>query len=85
MGVNIITLVAATSCIFASYSAAWTDVDAVERGRGMEGCGVPVILLTNEAGDGARTGYALPAIAAIREIEICEPNARLRDRGVSIR
>ena len=44
-----------------------TGTDAVEWARRMDGCGVPVILPTSKAGDGARTGYDLPVIRAIKE------------------
>ena len=44
-----------------------TGTDAVEWARRVDGCGVPVILPTSKAGDGARTGYDLPVIRAIRE------------------
>ncbi len=43
-----------------------TGVDAVEWARRVDGCGVPVILPTSKAGDGARTGYDLPVIRAMR-------------------
>ncbi len=44
-----------------------TGADAVEWARRVDGFGVPVILPTSKAGDGARTGYDLPVIRAIRE------------------
>jgi imidazole glycerol-phosphate synthase subunit HisF len=43
-----------------------TGVDAVEWARRVDGYGVPVILPTSKAGDGARTGYDLPVIKAIK-------------------
>jgi imidazole glycerol-phosphate synthase subunit HisF len=42
-----------------------TGVDAVEWAKRVDGFGVPVILPTSKAGDGARTGYDLPVIRAI--------------------
>ncbi|MBN1942004.1 MAG: imidazole glycerol phosphate synthase subunit HisF [Phycisphaerae bacterium] len=44
-----------------------TGADAVEWAKRVDGYGVPVILPTSKAGDGARTGYDLPVIRAIRE------------------
>jgi cyclase len=44
-----------------------TGVDAVEWARRVDGYGVPVILPTSKAGDGARTGYDLSVIRAIKE------------------
>lgn len=43
-----------------------TGADAVEWARRIDGYGVPVILPTSKAGDGARTGFDLPVISAIR-------------------
>lgn len=43
-----------------------TGADAVEWARRVDGFGVPVILPTSKAGDGARTGFDLPVIRAIR-------------------
>lgn len=43
-----------------------TGADAVEWARRVDGFGVPVILPTSKAGDGARTGFDLPVISAIR-------------------
>jgi len=43
-----------------------TGADAVEWARRVDGYGVPVILPTSKAGDGARTGYDLPVIRAIK-------------------
>jgi cyclase len=42
-----------------------TGTDAVEWARKADGFGVPVILPTSKAGDGARTGYDLPVIRAM--------------------
>jgi cyclase len=44
-----------------------TGADAVEWARCVEGYGVPVILPTSKAGDGARTGYDLPVIRAMKQ------------------
>ena len=44
-----------------------TGADAVEWAKRVDGCGVPVILPTSKAGDGARTGYDLPVIRAMAE------------------
>ncbi|MBS0012754.1 MAG: imidazole glycerol phosphate synthase subunit HisF, partial [Desulfobacterales bacterium] len=44
-----------------------TGTDAIEWARRVEGYGVPVILPTSKAGDGARTGYDLPVIRAMRQ------------------
>lgn len=44
-----------------------TGTDAVEWAKRVDGYGVPVILPTSKAGDGARTGYDLPVIRAIRQ------------------
>ena len=44
-----------------------TGADAVEWARKADGYGVPVILPTSKAGDGAKTGYDLPVIRAIKE------------------
>jgi len=43
-----------------------TGADAVEWAKRVDGFGVPVILPTSKAGDGARTGYDLPVIRAIK-------------------
>ncbi len=43
-----------------------TGTDAVEWARRVDGYGIPVILPTSKAGDGARTGYDLPVIKAIK-------------------
>lgn len=42
-----------------------TGADAIEWVRRVDGMGVPVILPTSKAGDGARTGYDLPVIQAM--------------------
>ena len=42
-----------------------TGFDAVEWAKKVDGFGVPVILPTSKAGDGARTGYDLPLIRAL--------------------
>ena len=42
-----------------------TGADAIEWARRVDGFGVPVILPTSKAGDGARTGYDLPVIRAM--------------------
>ncbi len=44
-----------------------TGIDAVEWARKVDGYGVPVILPTSKAGDGAKTGYDLPVIKAMAE------------------
>jgi cyclase len=44
-----------------------TGADAIEWAKRVDGCGVPVILPTSKAGDGAQTGYDLPVIRAIKE------------------
>lgn len=44
-----------------------TGTDAIEWAKRIDGYGVPVILPTSKAGDGARTGYDLPVIRAIRD------------------
>ena len=44
-----------------------TGTDAVEWAKRVDGFGVPVILPTSKAGDGARTGYDLPVIRAIKQ------------------
>lgn len=43
-----------------------TGTDAVEWAKLVDGYGIPVILPTSKAGDGARTGYDLPVIKAIK-------------------
>ncbi|MFA5422271.1 MAG: imidazole glycerol phosphate synthase cyclase subunit [Phycisphaerae bacterium] len=42
-----------------------TGADAIEWAKKVDGYGVPVILPTSKAGDGARTGYDLPVIKAM--------------------
>jgi len=44
-----------------------TGADAVEWARRVDGFGVPVILPTSKAGDGAKTGYDLPVIRAMKQ------------------
>jgi cyclase len=44
-----------------------TGADAIEWAKRVDGFGVPVILPTSKAGDGARTGYDLPVIRAMAE------------------
>src|SRR6056297_1116562 len=44
-----------------------TGADAIEWARRVDGYGVPVILPTSKAGDGARTGYDLPVIRAMKQ------------------
>jgi cyclase len=44
-----------------------TGTDAVEWAKKVASFGVPVILPTSKAGDGARTGYDLPIIRAMQE------------------
>jgi cyclase len=44
-----------------------TGADAIEWAKRVDGYGVPVILPTSKAGDGAQTGYDLPVIKAIKE------------------
>ena len=45
-----------------------TGTDAVEWAGRVDGFGVQVILPTSKAGDGAKTGYDLPIIRAIKEV-----------------
>lgn len=45
-----------------------TGCDALEWAKRVDGYGVPVILPTSKAGDGARTGYDLPVIRAMAEV-----------------
>ena len=42
-----------------------TGTDAIEWAKKVDGFGVPVILPTSKAGDGAQTGYDLPVIGAM--------------------
>ena len=44
-----------------------TGTDAIEWAKKVDGFGVPVILPTSKAGDGAKTGYDLPVIKAMAE------------------
>lgn len=44
-----------------------TGTDAVEWAKKVDGFGVPVILPTSKAGDGAKTGYDLPVIRAMKQ------------------
>ncbi len=44
-----------------------TGFDAVEWAKRVDAFGVPVILPTSKAGDGAKTGYDLPVIRAMRQ------------------
>ena len=44
-----------------------TGKDAIEWAKRVDGYGVPVILPTSKAGDGAQTGFDLPVIRAINE------------------
>ena len=44
-----------------------TGADAVDWARKVDGYGVQVILPTSKAGDGAKTGYDLPVIRAMKE------------------
>ncbi|MBN2038339.1 MAG: imidazole glycerol phosphate synthase subunit HisF [Chitinispirillaceae bacterium] len=43
-----------------------TGADTLEWAKRVDGFGIPVILPTSKAGDGARTGYDLPVIRAIK-------------------
>ena len=44
-----------------------TGTDAVEWAKRVDGFGIPVILPTSKAGDGAQTGFDLPVISAIKK------------------
>jgi len=44
-----------------------TGADAIEWAKKVDGFGVPVILPTSKAGDGAKTGYDLPVIKAMAD------------------
>ena len=44
-----------------------TGTDAVEWAKKVDSFGVPVILPTSKAGDGAKTGYDLPVIRAMKQ------------------
>jgi cyclase len=45
-----------------------TGADAVEWAKKVDGFGVQVILPTSKAGDGAKTGYDLPVIRAMKDV-----------------
>jgi cyclase len=45
-----------------------TGADAIEWTRKVDGFGVQVILPTSKAGDGAKTGYDLPVIRAMKDV-----------------
>ena len=45
-----------------------TGADAVEWARKVDGFGVQVILPTSKVGDGAKTGYDLPVIRAMKDV-----------------
>ena len=49
-----------------------TGTDAIEWAKRVDGYGVPVILPTSKASDGAQTGYDLPVIRAIKEVVSAE-------------
>jgi len=49
-----------------------TGKDAVEWAKQVDEYGVPVILPTSKAGDGAKTGYDLPVIRAIKQAVAAE-------------
>ena len=49
-----------------------TGKDAVEWAKQVDGYGIHVILPTSKAGDGAKTGYDLPVIKAIKEATAAE-------------
>ena len=44
-----------------------TGADAIEWAKKVDGLGVPVILPTSKAGDGAKTGYDIPVIKAMAD------------------
>ena len=44
-----------------------TGTDAIEWAKKVDGYGIPVILPTSKAGDGAKTGYDLPVIKAMAD------------------
>jgi cyclase len=44
-----------------------TGADAIEWAKKVDSFGVPVILPTSKAGDGAKTGYDLPVVSAMKE------------------
>ena len=45
-----------------------TGTDAIEWAKKVDGFGVPVILPTSKAGDGAKTGYDLPLIRGMADV-----------------
>jgi cyclase len=45
-----------------------TGADAIEWAKKVDGFGVPVILPTSKAGDGARTGFDLPVIRGMADV-----------------
>ncbi len=45
-----------------------TGADAIEWAKKVDGFGIPVILPTSKAGDGAQTGYDLPVIKAMASV-----------------
>jgi len=45
-----------------------TGADAIEWAKKVDGFGVPVILPTSKAGDGAQTGFDLPVIRAMADV-----------------
>jgi cyclase len=45
-----------------------TGADAIEWAKKVDAFGVPVILPTSKAGDGAQTGFDLPVIKAMAEV-----------------
>jgi cyclase len=49
-----------------------TGADAVEWAKQVDAYGVPVILPTSKAGDGAKTGYDLPVIRAMKQATSAE-------------
>jgi cyclase len=53
--------------VFINGGRTATGMDAVEWAKRVDGYGVPVILPTSKAGDGAQTGYDLPIIRAIKK------------------
>ena len=58
--------------VFVDGGRTATGADAVEWAKRIDGYGVRVILPTSKAGDGARTGYDLPVIRAIRRAVAAE-------------
>ena len=45
-----------------------TGADAIEWAKKVDGFGIPVILPTSKAGDGAQTGYDLPVVKAMASV-----------------